>query len=98
MENLGDKISLALMTAVYLLCGLRYFPGQPTTTFISTGMHLLTVAPFLVGTILICSSFYKKTAGDTVSWQKMIRIYLTMGIIVEFFLGLYNYLDINKVG
>ena len=98
MEKIGEKISLALMTAVYLLCGLRYFPGQPAKTFISTGLHLLTVAPFLVGTLLICSSLYKKTGGDHIGWPKMARIYLTMGIIVEFFLGLYNYLDINKVG
>ena len=96
MEKIGEKISLFIMTTVYLLCGLRYFPDQPAATVINTGLHLLTVAPFLIGTILICSSFYRKTAGEPIGWQRMARIYLTMGIIVEFFLGLYHYLDINK--
>lgn len=85
------------MAAVYLLCSLRYFPGQPVATITNTTLHLLTVAPFLVGAILIFSSFYKKTTGETITWPRMARIYLTLGIIVEFFMGLYNYLDINKV-
>ncbi len=98
MEKIGEKISLVIMTAVYLLCSLRYFPGQPAATMINTGMHLLTVAPFLVGTILIGSSFYRKTTEETISWPRIARIYLTLGIIVEFFLGLYNYLNINTAG
>ena len=86
------------MTAVYLLCSLRYFPGQPAATMANTALHLLTVAPFLIGTILIGSSFYRKTTGENISWPRIVRIYLTLGIIVEFFLGLYNYLKINSAG
>ena len=98
MEKIGEKISLIIMIAVYLLCGLRYFPDQPVATITNSGLHLLTVAPFLVGTILICSSFYRKITGETIGWQRMVRIYLTVGIIVEFFLGLYHYLNINQAG
>jgi len=98
MEKIGEKISLVIMTVVYLLCSLRYFPGQPAATITNTGLHLLTVAPFLVGAILIFSSFYRKTTGETIAWQKMARIYLTLGIIVEFFLGLRHYLEINLAG
>jgi hypothetical protein len=98
MKKLGEKISLVIMTAVYLLCSLRYFPGQPAATMTDTALHLLTVAPFLIGTILIGSSLYRKTTGENISWPKLARIYLTLGIIVEFFLGLYNYLSINTVG
>ena len=98
MEKIGEKISLVIMAAVYLLCSLRYFPGQPAATMTNTGLHLLTVAPFLIGAILIGTSFYRKTTGETISWPRIARIYLTLGIIVEFFLGLYNYLSINTVG
>ena len=98
IEKIGEKISLVIMTAVYLLCSLRYFPSQLTTTMINTGLHLLTVAPFLIGAILIGSSFYRKTTGENINWPRIARIYLTLGIIVEFFLGLYNYLSINTVG
>ncbi len=98
MEKIGDKISLVVMTAVYLLCSLRYFPGQPAATMINTALHLLTVAPFLIGTILIGASFYRKTTGEDISWPRMARIYLTLGIIAEFFLGIYNYLNINTTG
>jgi hypothetical protein len=98
MEKIGEKISLVIMTTVYLLCSLRYFPDQPAATMTNTTLHLLTVAPFLIGTIMICSSLYRKTTGETISWPRMARIYLTLGIIVEFFLGLYNYLNINTAG
>jgi hypothetical protein len=98
MEKIGEKISLVIMTAVYLLCSLRYFPEQPAATMTDTALHLLTVAPFLIGTILIGLSFYRKTTGETISWPRIARIYLTLGIIVEFFLGLYDYLNINTAG
>ena len=97
MEKIGEKISIAIMFAVYLLCSLRYFPGHPAATIVDTAIQLLTVTPFLIGAVLIFSSFYKK-AGEVIGWYRAARIYLALGIIIEFFLGLRNYYKINLVG
>ena len=97
MEKISEKISVVVMSVVYLLCSLRYSPGQPAATIVDTAIQLLTVAPFLIGAVLIFSSFYKK-AGEVIGWHRAARIYLALGIIIEFFLGLRNYYKINLVG
>ncbi len=73
-------------------------PGQPTATLINTATHLLTVAPFLIGALLLFNSFYQRQAGERPTPVKMLRLGLTLGIIIEFFIGIYNYLAINQVG
>jgi len=90
-----EKIALALLVAVYLLCGFRYFPDQPGKTLFITTRHFLTTAPFIIGSLIIIISLVKKVAGKTLSAVKTARLYLTMGIVLEFFLGIYNYLKIN---
>ncbi|MDF1577200.1 MAG: hypothetical protein RQ753_02100 [Desulfurivibrionaceae bacterium] len=98
MKKRGEKISLAILTLAYLLAGLRYFPNRPAATLIETATHLLTVAPFLVGAILLYSSFHRRRGGERPPLSIMLRIGLSLGIIIEFFIGLYHYLDINQVG
>ena len=98
MQKVGEKISLAILTLVYLLCSLRYFPNQPTATLLNTATHLLTVAPFLIGAILLFNSFYQRQAGEKPTPVKMLRLALTLGIVIEFFIGIYNSLEINQVG
>ena len=98
MQKVGEKISLAILTLVYLLCSLRSFPNQPTATLLNTATHLLTVAPFLIGAILLFNSFYQRQAGEKPTPVKMLRLALTLGIVIEFFIGIYNYLEINQVG
>ncbi len=98
MRKVGEKISLVILTLVYLLCSLRYFPDQPTATLLNTATHLLTVAPFLIGGLLLFNSFYQRQAGERPAPAKMLRLCLTLGIIIEFFIGIFNYLKINQVG
>ncbi len=98
MKKVGEKISLVILTLVYLLCSLRYFPGQPTASLLTTATHLLTVAPFLIGALLLFNSFYQRQAGERPTPVKMLRLALTQGITIEFFIGIYNYLEINQVG
>lgn len=98
MKNPGEKTSLAILTILYLLCSFRYFPDQPTASLINTASHLLTIAPFLVGALLLFSAFYQKQAGEKPAPAKILRIGLTLGITIEFFIGLFNYLNINKIG
>lgn len=98
MKEYGGKISLAILTIIYLLSTIRYFPGRPTTSLVATASHLVTVAPFLAGVVLIFKSFYHKQAGQKPALATMFRVGLTMGIIIEFFVGLFNYLATSNIG
>jgi len=98
MKTHREKISLTILILVYLLCSLRYFPDQPAATMINTATHLLTVAPFLLGAILLFNSFFQKQTGERPPLAKMLRMGLTMGITIEFFIGIFNYLEINQLG
>jgi len=98
MKNFREKISLAILALVYLLCSLRYFPGRPTESLVETATQLLTVAPFLIGAVLLYNSFYRRHSGRRASLPTMLRLALSLGIIIEFFIGLYHYLEINRLG
>ena len=94
MAKYKDPFILAILFVVYLLCGIRYFPEQPQKTLYNTALHLLTIAPFIIGSLLIINSLIKRAAGEKLSVVKIARIYLAIGITIEFFLGIYNYLKI----
>ena len=95
MAKYKDPLVLITLSAIYLVCGIRYFPEQINKTAYSTLMHLLTVAPFIIGSLLIINSFVKKAAGESLSVSRIARIYLAIGITIEFFLGIYNYLKMQ---
>jgi len=88
-----ERFSLALLAAVYLLCSVRYYPGQAAKTLLETVLQILYVAPLPGGATLLLVNFIQKSAGERMPWDRAARIYLTLGIITEFFFGLYHYLD-----
>ena len=96
MGKIREPLTLATITAVYLLCSLRYFPDRTAETILTTLQELFTVAPFLLGGTLIAKHFFHRASGENLAWSQLLRIYLTLGLIVEFFLGLYHYLNINQ--
>lgn len=98
MGKTREILSLAALVAVYLLCSLRYFPDRPAESLLATLQELLTVAPFLLGGTLIARALFHRFSGEHLPWSRLLRIYLTLGLTVEFFLGLYHYLKINQGG
>ncbi len=98
MGKIRETLTLTIIAAFYLLCSLRYFPGRPAESLVSTLQELLIVAPFLVGGTLIAKGIIHRVGGENPAWPKLLRIYLTLGLTVEFFLGLRHYYSINLVG
>jgi len=98
MSKIREPLTLAILTAFYLLCSLRYFVGRPVESLVATLQELLTVAPFLMGGTLIARASFHRLSGTHLPWSKLLRIYLTLGLIAEFILGLYHYLKINQAG
>ena len=96
MPKIREPLTLTIIAAFYLLCSLRYFPGRSVETLVATLQELLIVAPFLLGGCLIARATVHRFSGVALPWSKLLRIYLTLGLIVEFFLGLRHYLNINQ--
>ena len=97
MRKIREPLTLAILIAFYLLCSLRYFPDRPTESLLATLRELLTVAPFLLGGVLIARATFHRLSGAHLPWPQLLRIYLSLGLTVEFFIGLYHYLNVNQV-
>jgi hypothetical protein len=91
MHKFKENISLLLVILVYLLFNLRYTPESLPDSFKSTLIQLLTTAPFVVGLTILVVSFMQRSTGERLPWDRIIRIYCTLGIIIGFFYGLNEY-------
>ena len=87
-----EKITLFVLLLTYLLCSIRYFPGQWQHSLLATLRQMLVVAPIAVGMTLIAVSFFQRLAGEKLPGERVLRIFLMLGIIGEFFFGLADYL------
>jgi len=85
-------MSLTALLMGYLLCSLRYFPGNWTKTAVETALQIVTIAPLPGGATLILVNFLQRSAAQKMPWDRMVRIYLTIGLMVEFLFGVHDYL------
>lgn len=88
-----NSVSLVVLLGVYLLCSLRYFPGSALKTVVETLLQIVTVAPIPGGATLILVNFLQRSAKEKMPWDRMARIYLTIGLMVEFIFGVHHYLS-----
>jgi hypothetical protein len=91
MHKFKENISLILVVLVYLFFNLRYTPESLSDSFRSTLIQLFTTAPFVVGLTILVVSFMQRSTGERLPWDRIIRIYCTLGIIIGFFYGLSEY-------
>ncbi len=93
MKNIKEKLSFCLLIAVYLVVSYRYFPDRLTDSLYHTLKHMLSVAPFTFGITLVVSAIFHKATGQRLPWDRAARIFFTIGIIIELFFGIHNYLS-----
>jgi hypothetical protein len=91
MSVIKKNISLGMVICVYLLFNLRYAPESPLATLKSTLVQLLLTAPFVVGLTILAVSFMQRSTGERLPWDRIVRIYCTLGIISGFFYALSEY-------
>lgn len=91
MSKIKKNISLVLVICAYLLFNLRYSPESPAVTIKSTLTQLLETAPFVVGLTILVVSFMQRSTGERLLWDRIVRIYCTLGIIIGFFYALSEY-------
>lgn len=88
-----EKISLAGLVLFYLICVIRYIPGNLGMTLYHTAKSFVTLAPFAIGLTILVVAVMQKIVGEKLPLDRILRFYLFFGIIIEIFAGLYNYLD-----
>ncbi|MDX1776901.1 MAG: hypothetical protein R3297_09990 [Desulfobulbales bacterium] len=91
MGTIKKNISLGLVVCAYLLFNLRYSPASLPMTLKSTLVQVLMTAPFVVGLTILVVSFMQRSTGERLPWDRIARIYCTLGIIIGFFYALSEY-------
>lgn len=85
---------LLILTALYLVAVLRYFPGDFPATLHATLVHLAAAVPFTGGLTFLTVAFLGR-GEQRPPRTTILRLYIMFGIMAEFFLGLYDYLGRN---
>lgn len=89
--QLKDKFSLVVVAIVYILFNLRLDPERLSTSLAATAMQVAATAPYVFGMAFLVVSFLQRATGSRLPWDRMLRIYFTLGIIVGFFYALNDY-------
>ena len=92
-----EKVTLFLLIFVYLLVCVRYFPNRPMDTLSATMSHLLDSVPYIIALTVVVVSVMQKVMGEKLPKNRIARIYLTFGLIAEFFFGMYHYLNQGQI-
>jgi len=92
MKEMKNVLSLLFLMGFYLACSMRYFPGNILKTAVETALQIVTIAPLPGGATLVLVNFLQRSAGQKMPWDRMARIYLTLGVMVEILFGIHDYL------
>ena len=95
MQTLREKLSLGLTALVYLIFHLGTNSTLDNITMGSivsgTVQQLLTTAPYCIGfTFVLVVLLRHIHNGQLPPWDRIARIFLTLGIIFGFYFNLYN--------
>ena len=93
MQTLREKITFVLTALAYLLFHIR---TGPTTGAMIAGTveQLLTTAPYCIGfTFVLVAIIRYMHDGKRPAWDRIARIYFTIGILFAFYFALYEYGD-----
>lgn len=92
MKEKSNVLPLLLLAGVYFGCSTRYFPGNGMKTAVETLLQIVTIAPLPGGATLLLVNFLQRSVGQKMPWDRIARIYLTLGVVVEILFGVHDYL------
>ena len=93
ISKLKEYLSYFLLTVVYLLCSIRYFPGRRLDTLLETVDHIASIGPYTIGATIVIASVLHKISNERLPWKSIIRIFLAVSIVLELILGIADYVD-----
>jgi len=91
MQTLREKISFVLTALAYLVFHIRTGPNLGAVIG-GTLEQLLTTAPYCIGfTFVLVAIIRYMHDGKRPAWDRIARIYFTIGILFAFYFALYEY-------
>jgi hypothetical protein len=91
MKPVVEKMTFGLAALLYLLMHLR-LGSSSTRILLGTLEQLLTTLPYCLGftwIVLVVIRFLHQ--GKWPSWDRILRIFFTFGILLGFYFSLYEY-------
>ena len=91
MGLIRDKITFVLTALAYLLFHLRL--GADALEIVSgTLRQMLMTAPYALGMTYITAVVFRRLSGKGwLPWDRLCRVFFTVGILFAFFFALYEY-------
>lgn len=91
MHTIREKITLFLTALAYLMFHLRV--GADTEAIvIETAAQMLLTAPYALGfTYIVAVAFRRLSNKGWLPWDRLLRVFFTVGILFAFFFALYEY-------
>lgn len=88
MQTLSEKITFVLTGMVYVLFHLGKAPGNGSLV-VGTVMALLYTLPYALGFTYLIVMFIRRTTGRRPPWDRILRIFFTIGILFGLINALY---------
>jgi hypothetical protein len=88
MKTLFEKVTFVLTGMVYVLFHLGKAPGNGSLA-VGTLMALLNTLPYEIGITYLIVVFIRRTTGQRPPWDRILRIFFTVGILFGLIYGLY---------
>jgi hypothetical protein len=91
MQTLREKVSFFLTALAYVLFHLR-LGTDVTATLTGTAYQILLTAPYALGFTYIVAVVFRRLSGKGwLPWNRLFRVFFTVGILFAFFFALYEY-------
>ncbi len=92
MKTFREKLTFVLTALAYIVFHIR--TGQDLATIASgTFLQMMTTLPYAVGFTYVLIVILRHLTGTTPPWDRIFRIFFTIGILFAFFFALYEYGD-----
>ncbi|HHL34209.1 MAG TPA: hypothetical protein ENJ30_07585 [Desulfobulbaceae bacterium] len=92
MKTFREKLTFVLTALAYLLFHIRTGPDLATIAS-GTFLQIMTTLPYAVGFTYVLIVILRHLSGATPPWDRILRIFFTIGILFAFFFALYEYGD-----
>jgi hypothetical protein len=93
MNTLREKITFVLTAVAYLLFHLR-LGADLGSTATGTLYQILLTAPYALGFTYIVAVVFRRLSGKGwLPWDRLLRVFFTVGILFAFFFALYEYAE-----
>jgi hypothetical protein len=91
MQTTKEKVSFYLTAFTYFLFNFKPADGLPKTIG-ETLMQILQTAPYVAGVTWVLIAFLQyMSEGKKMPWERRFRLFFTIGIIVGFYLAIYEH-------